>query len=656
MKKLLTCLLLLPLLATATELKYPLEVTADGMVLTIHRPVIDRWTDSAVVEGWIPVEVTRGEQLWVGAVRGRANSTIDHDRRHVTLTDQEVLATNFSAPHVPAEVEALARRAVREEPQQVLLDELLQLLAEDFVLPQSDRWGGAFRNEPPRIVVSQQPQKLLLIDQQPLLAPISGTGLKRVVNTDWMLFYDDFSRAYFVLNGSAWQRSTLLASGAWQTVTDLPEDFAALAAWPQLQNALPARAPLAEPASLLVSLEATELIQLDGPPRLQEIEATGGLKVVSNSESDLFRWQDRWYFLTAGRWFSAAELEGPWRYVQTLPEAFSLIPASHGRAYVRQAVAGTSEHRAAYLEATLPRSRRVAADSRLAGTVGFVGAPRFEPIAGTELERAVNTPFAVLRHNNFYYLAYEAAWYRASTLAGPWQVALSVPEALFAIPPSDPLHYVTYLRPAGQAEGSGEARFSYTAGYDGMYVSNQRVVWGTGWSYPSWMGYPGGSPVYWRWPWTYGPAAWASPYFYGPAYFPPQTLELSSAPQTVGGGRPVAPANTARAGYDYAPLHATAAARQEAARQQAARDLYAAPDGVVYRREVEGWSRHEDGAWDTMAELQRQYGVEVPKTGQPEGRQRQAYRQNEDDIKRMERYYERRARSYGIYGNVYVRQ
>jgi len=85
-------------------------------------------------------------------------------------------------------------------------------------------------------------------------------------------------------------------------------------------------------------------------------------------------------------------------------------------------------------------------------------------------------------------------------------------------------------------------------------------------------------------------------------------------------------------------------------------DLFADPQGQVYRRSEEGWSRHEESGWSTMAELERQYGVDSsgPSTLPPADRQRQAYRQNPDDAERMERYYDRRSKSYNSYMNIYV--
>jgi hypothetical protein len=142
-------------------------------------------------------------------------------------------------------------------------------------------------------------------------------------------------------------------------------------------------------------------------------------------------------------------------------------------------------------------------------------------------------------------------------------------------------------------------------------------------------------------------------------YLPPQTLEIDG-PQRGPRGMEAEPSEQdpglTRRGYDYTTLTQQRAAGGELS-PYLADDLYADPQGQVYRRSEEGWSRHGDDGWNTMAELERQYGAQGgPEIQQPEGGQRQAYRQNQDDIERMERYYDRRAKSYNMYSNIYVRR
>ena len=37
-------------------------------------------------------------------------------------------------------------------------------------------------------------------------------------------------------------------------------------------------------------------------------------------------------------------------------------------------------------------------------------------------------------------------WFVAATPQGPWLVASAVPAAIYTIPPTSPLYYVTYVR------------------------------------------------------------------------------------------------------------------------------------------------------------------------------------------------------------------
>lgn len=655
--------------AEPAALDYPRVVRGDGMEVKIHHPVVDSWKDYAVLEAWVPVEVTEQstDQQWVGALRIKVNTEVRLEDQLVMLSDASIIDTSFSDAQTPARAIDFARDSLRSQRQEVTLSEVILSLADDFSPPRQ-RSNEGFNSDPPRIVVSQEPARLLLIDQQPVKAPIIGTTLEQVVNTDWNLFYDTDRRSWFVINDGTWQTQSLLASGDWAVATNLPEDFMRLSGeqgWQVVREALPAQAPVTPPPALIVSLEPTELVIIDGPPRLQLIPGADGLMEVANSDSALFQLDDTWYILAAGRWFEAASLDEGWAPVGELPGAFAKIPRDHGRASVRESVPGTMEAALAFIGATLPRNRSVAIDATPSEEVVYVGAPRFEQISGTSVARAVNTPFAVIRHNNAYYLNDEAVWYRSDTPTGPWKPALVVPDDIFEIPPSDPLYYVTYVRPAGNQAQPDEARFTYSEGYNGTYTIGVNAVRGTGWAYKPWIGYPGGSPVYWSYPpafgwghprgpgWGYG---YRNPRYYWDGYAPMQTITISGQARYPGGAVSITEQDPrlARPGYDYTTL-AEQRLEDSRAAGYVADDLFADPQGQVYKRQDNGWSKHEDGNWSTMAELERQYGTgDGPQLGMPETQQRQAYKQNPDDIERMERYFDRRSRSYNSYMNIYV--
>jgi membrane fusion protein (multidrug efflux system) len=143
---------------------------------------------------------------------------------------------------------------------------------------------------PPRIVVSNTPLELMLIDGPPSKVAISGTGLEFVVNTDRDVFYESENEAWYLLDNGHWLRNSMLASGDWISTTDLPGDFLTLqinSDWPQVAAAMPARKADTPPLPLVISYEPTELVLIDGETKLEPIAGTS-LQFVSNTSNELF--------------------------------------------------------------------------------------------------------------------------------------------------------------------------------------------------------------------------------------------------------------------------------------------------------------------------------------------------------------------------------
>src|SRR4029077_17991088 len=106
---------------------------------------------------------------------------------------------------------------------------------------------------------------------------------------------------------------------------------------------LPGRAlTSAETPKIFVSTTPAELILLEGPPNYLTVTGTK-LLWVSNTESDVFRLGATGpvYYLVSGRWFTAADFNGPWTFAtQHLSAVFKKIPLQHPRAGMRAALAG----------------------------------------------------------------------------------------------------------------------------------------------------------------------------------------------------------------------------------------------------------------------------------------------------------------------------
>ena len=436
----------------------------------VHFPTLDSWPDFRYLRAWLPLEVTlTGEtDTRVGSAYVQAVTDINFDQRTVSISEVKVLKTNFSPQDDTDTVTQLASLAFKGRESIVPLDVLLRLLSDDFEIPQNTVVVSKLNFSPPVIMVSETPLKLLSIDKEPVKAEIEGTELEYVVNTNWSVFYYRPDERWYVLNDGAWQINNYLASGGWTTTDQLPSDFNRLALSENavdIQSAIPAKMPATPPTPFAVNLEATELILLEGAPQLNVIEKTG-IRYVTNTESDLFNYSDNWYYLISGRWFSNSKLNGQWQSVKDLPEAFAKIPSDHRKAHVLYSVPGTRQAKLSMIEAALPHRVAVAKSDAAKLEVSWVGEPRFELIDTTSLQRGLNTPFQVIKHNNFYYLCFEGAWYFSDSPNGSWKVAEQVPDEIYRIPSTDPAYNVTFVRLDTEQDDTQEyVNYSYSGGY-----------------------------------------------------------------------------------------------------------------------------------------------------------------------------------------------
>ncbi len=111
-----------------------------------------------------------------------------------------------------------------------------------------------------------------------------------------------------------------------------------------------------------------------------------------------------------------------------------------------------------------------------------------DAVTGPPLQSVVNASVPVIRIDaSSYYALQNGVWFVATSPAGPWAVATSVPSVIYTIPVSSPLHYVTYAYVYG---ATPEVVYTgYTPGYLGTVVApGPVVVYGTGYVYPAWVG------------------------------------------------------------------------------------------------------------------------------------------------------------------------
>jgi hypothetical protein len=215
--------------------------------------------------------------------------------------------------------------------------------------------GGNMQPKPslakatPTVYVSQTPAEMLVFQGAPNFTPIAGTSLQWASNTTADVILDTGSGNYYILVAGRWYRApALTGAGPWTYVASntLPADFSRIPVDSPAGVVLASVAgtPQAKEALIANSIPQTATIQLvngpklspvfDGTPQFQPIQSTT-LQYVANSPTPIIRVDaNTYYALTAGVWFSAPSVTGPWVVATYVPAVIYTIPPSSRLYYV----------------------------------------------------------------------------------------------------------------------------------------------------------------------------------------------------------------------------------------------------------------------------------------------------------------------------------
>lgn len=607
--------------------EWPIRLQTSTGTLDVFQPQPETFQGNTLTAR-AAVSLTRpGNQTPVfGTIWISARVFTDRDTRTVTV--QSIAVRRVALPNANDPQEKQFADLLRQDiPSLHITCSLDGLMTSLQVAEREKTEAEQLQTTPPKIYFSTTPATLVTIEGQPKLQPVGTSGVRRVVNTPFVILSDRVSNQYFLKAGSTWMIAPAVL-GPWAPAAAVPADVLAAAesvAPPQTQPTGPTAATT-QPAStprIIVTETPAALIATDGPPAYTPLP-NSELSYVSNTQSDVFldRTANQYYVVLSGRWYRAASLQGPWEYVASdkLPTAFAKIPADSPKADVLPFVAGTMQAQQAVLDASIPQTAAIRRDSGSSLHVTYDGDPQFEPIEGTQLTYAVNSPQEVIHIGYEYYCCDQAVWYSSPTPVGPWTVAVSVPPEIYTIPPSNPLYNVRYVNiydydPQVVYEG-------YLPGYTGSYVFGPTVVYGTGYYYPGWYG-----AEYIPRPWTYGFGAtydfWTGSWgfgfgdWWGPTWF-------VGVPWRHGWWGPFGfhdfhrfrdfdrrfneferrgderiniyrrPGNLAH-NFDRSGV-----VRSSIGRAPMANEVYAGHDGRIYRRTGAGWEEHTAGGWNRM--------------------------------------------------------
>src|SRR5438477_9303605 len=491
---------------------WPREKYSNGNRLIIYQPQVDDWKNFQELTWRMAVSLTpKGGKEVVGVVEMKGNTDVDNVAKVVIITNPQVTGTHFPSLDQAAK-EKMEQQFKTLVPPTVSIS-LHRLIAST---PKKETPAGVqLSNDPPKIFVGFRPSILLSVDGEPVLSEVPNTNLKFVANTHWPLFFDAGASTYYLAAGPQWLTASSL-EGQWSATKKLPPDMSKVAQnkqWSALKKIIPPPAKSAGVTpEVFYSDKPAEVILFDGQPVYAQIPDTQ-LTYATTTSSVVFVFTptQQFYYLTAGRWFSANDLQGPWTYATPdLPADFAKIPLSSPASAILASVPGTDEAKDAVLLAKVPTTMTIKpAEAQAKVKVEYGGEPKFEPIKGTSMSYATNTQDKVIRVGDVYYLCLQGVWFMSPNPQGPWTTAKSVPQDIYTIPPSSPVYNVTYVTQTANPDGTVTA--NYTAGYLGGFIlgaaTGAIIANGSGYWWP-----PYAYGAYYPYPATYGG------YYYGAGY------------------------------------------------------------------------------------------------------------------------------------------
>ncbi len=462
-------------------LGWPREYKHEEGEVVVYQPQLDEWIDytTLTAKSAVSVQFKGSDEFQYGAIYLKATTEVDKERDEVLLDEFAITKMHF--PDIDEEIAAkagdLVSKALPVEGSMVMA---LDRLVSDLEAGNQNVHEVNLNLDPPPIYYSDQPAILLGFMGEPSFKPVEGVdGLMFAVNTNWDLLLDVSTSTYYLLNEGSWMETTDPLKGPWKNTQKLPDSFSKLPDdddWGDVKEHIPGKAA-EELAQVFVATEPSELIETDGEPAFGLVSGTK-LMYVTNTDSEVFvdNEDKKFYFLTAGRWFRAEKLQGPWEAASSdLPEAFANIPEDHKLADVLSAVPGTPDAEAAVLLATVPQKATVSRKDTTTEVV-YEGEPEFEEIKGTSpaVSYALNSPNDVFLVSGLYYALVDGVWFVASEPTGPWAVATEVDEAIYSIPEESPKYNATYVRVYDSTDDN--VVVGYTSGYSGSYVAATGVL------------------------------------------------------------------------------------------------------------------------------------------------------------------------------------
>jgi len=190
----------------------------------------------------------------------------------------------------------------------------------------------------PAIIIATEPTELIVTEGSPQYAPILGTDLLYVTNSESDIVMEVSTQRHLVILSGRWYASPSL-QGPWEHIPpdQLPDDFGKIPPESEMGHLLVSVPDTLEsneavldqqmPQTAAIDRSAALDVEYDGDPQFAPVEGTS-MEYALNTGTQVLRAEGRYYAVDEGVWFVSDTPEGPYAVATARPGEVDSIPAS----------------------------------------------------------------------------------------------------------------------------------------------------------------------------------------------------------------------------------------------------------------------------------------------------------------------------------------
>jgi hypothetical protein len=173
------------------------------------------------------------------------------------------------------------------------------------------------------------------------------------------------------------------------------------------------------PPKIIYVNKPSTLVLMDGEPKLKENKEMG-VQLVMNTAFTIAKLKDLYYLNGSDKWYSAKDIDGPWKYTKSIPSALDKLDKAikeNDKKDMTKAAGDSAVN-------SIPE---IIVSKEPAELIQSNGEADFSPIKETGLLYMTNTNNDVFMNiaDQQYYVLLSGRWYKSASLKGPWSFTAS---------------------------------------------------------------------------------------------------------------------------------------------------------------------------------------------------------------------------------------